>query len=176
MPITNDSSNYGSGCFTQILSIILFIIGVFALISSTDELYTDSGRMVGKFVGIGFLIWSIKLFITGARRARSHTHDDLPMMQQMQQRARSQTHSRRVVLQQMQPRSGQNETGMSIPPPRGYRKYRIARDGTELGSFTVAEIQQKLSNNEIALDDYYWDAPANAWLELVCISSLIQEH
>ena len=173
MPITNDSSNYGSGCFTQILSIILFIIGVFALVSSTDELYTDSGRMVGKFVGIGFLIWSIKLFITGARRARTHTHDDLPMMQQ---RARNQAHSRRVVMQQMQPMSGQDETGMSIPPPRGYRKYRIARDGTELGSFTVAEIQQKLSNNEIALDDYYWDTPANAWLELVCISSLIQEH
>jgi hypothetical protein len=77
-------------------------------------------------------------------------------------------------LRRLQPNVGRVDS--DVPPPGGYRRFRIAKNGSELGIYTVQEIRRKLASGEIVWEDYYWDTPANAWLELVCISSLIQEH
>ena len=77
-------------------------------------------------------------------------------------------------LRRLQPNVGTADS--DVPPPGGHRRFRIAKKGSELGVYTVQEIRRKLASGEIVWEDYYWDTPANAWLELVCISSLIQEH
>jgi len=56
------------------------------------------------------------------------------------------------------------------PPPPGRRspelRYRIAKDGQDLGEYSLTLIRQMLQSGEITYQDYYFDQSANEWLEL----------
>jgi hypothetical protein len=57
-----------------------------------------------------------------------------------------------------------------FPPPPGRRvtelRYRIAKDGQDLGEYPLTMIRQMLQSGEITQQDYYFDHSANEWLEI----------
>ena len=63
----------------------------------------------------------------------------------------------------------QNPTRASVPslPPPGAREMiHIAKNGEDLGPHTIADVKRMLSDGRLTIEDYYFDAGCNDWLEL----------
>lgn len=85
-----------------------------------------------------------------------------------------QVHAQRQQLEELKRlRAGEHTSDDVLPPPGGFRKFRVAKGGEELGAFSVRDIRAMLSREEVTWEDYYWDSAANAWLELICIETEI---
>lgn len=102
---------------------------------------------------------------------------DLKAEEQQQARDRAfaeQTRAQQQQLQELRRIQTRSERPNSVlPPPGGHRKFRIAKNGVEIGTLSVPEIRTKLENGEISWDDYYWDTLAKSWIELTCLEDQI---
>jgi hypothetical protein len=62
-----------------------------------------------------------------------------------------------------------------IPPPPPARTfteqcYRIAKDGQDLGEFSVTVIQQMINSGQLTSHDHYFDYATNNWLEIAALA------
>lgn len=147
------------------------LIGWFLFSVAVGILAGRRGRSSGGWCLLALFISPLIAFVLllccrDLKAEEQQAYRDSVLMQQM--RAQQQQ------LQELKRLQTRPETAdIDIPPPGGHRRFRIAKDGAEIGAFTVPEIRRKLASGEIVWEDYYWDTPANAWLELVCIESQI---
>ncbi len=86
----------------------------------------------------------------------------------------------KTFLQQHQPVSAP-EPLVFIPPPTGYvspsvtasqKKYRVCRNGREIGALTVSSIRGMLSSNSLSNEDTFFDEGTNEWAPLFSIPEL----
>jgi len=45
-------------------------------------------------------------------------------------------------------------------------RFRIAKDGKDIGEMKSSEIRQHLSQGSLSPNDYYWNVEQNAWVNL----------
>lgn len=60
---------------------------------------------------------------------------------------------------------------LQTPPPPAERLFRVAKNGREIGSFTLPALAGMIEAGAVALEDYYFDEAANAWVEISALAA-----